>query len=804
MSLVEDTTQQAHLWPGVARDVSTFRLEWLVAASSLPAESPEEALARRVSFARYVSTLESGAAVEFRFTARSGGDERQVEVLVLLHRPRQVGVDGSGFDGGPHGFLSALRSHFPEAEFVEVPTPATRLGQPDLAWKFEHALLEVPESGGLPTPDTRIGFLTPKEAVRDAPETALNLVIPWRPTTSDWRRVAEMLHWSEANLTLRIVAQPAPLRENAAETEILASVATCDELSSRDAPVPTSHDVEMIRRRIVERRNALLSSSLLLSVTLFGDGPVPRETAAMLASEIAGRLEGSSDPWAAGAGAVAFGLVEDGFTTSYVPSDEVRLRDLFTAEEAASALRLPSPPVSHLDGFPIRRFRTSAAPSASWSPGHGSLFLGVNAHRGIQSKIHLSVEERRRHVYVAGQTGTGKSTLLERMMLEDIRAGHGLALFDPHGDLVENILCRMSPERANDVVLFDFAESERPIAFNPLLWSTLAERDFVIEEFIASILARLPADQVGPVFETFARNFLKLLMGDAPRPDYTPSFADFPLLFQRPGFRKKLLSTMSDETVIDFINEAESNNSSEMRLSSMAAYITSKFSRFVGSDTVMRTIGQPGSAIDFREAMDERKIILVNLAKGRVGQISAELLCSLLIARFRAAAMGRVDQPIEGRRDFTLYVDEFQNVASSSYSELLSEARKYRLSLVLANQYIAQLPQHVTQSILGNVGCIFSFRVGVNDAKVLADVFEPTFGARDLVELPILHAYVSCLIGGGEVSRPFSIRCPREWPEKDYQLAHAIRQNSLQRWGTDVSEIDAALKTRRAYIEGLE
>ena len=801
----------------VREHVAGFRLAWLIASTSLPAESHEVTLARRTAFARYVSNLGPEVTVEFRFVAqpRTGSGNRSVALTVFLCRAAAQAVDITAASMTPAaiGFLSALRAHFPEAEFVpftsgdDLSGTFSRLSA-GCVWKFGHAMLEVPIAGGMPRPSVSIGF-GEKQAmvgIEDRPPAAtFDLVIPWVPSVSDWRRVAEALYWADEPLVLQIAARPAPLAGSRAESEILEALRQCDELpDSNESGLTKSVDIEMIRRRIVERRNALFASSLLLSVTLRGDGEVARETAALIAGELSGQPWTSSGPWDAGAGAVRFGRLSHGATEEEPdPGTDASLCDLFTADEAAGALRFPSSPLSHLDGLPIRRFRTGGAPAGSWGPGAGSLFLGHNVHRGVEAAIHLSALERRRHVYIAGKTGTGKSTLLERMILGDIRAGLGLAVFDPHGDLVENILSRMAPERAADVVLFDFAESERPIAFNPLVWSTLPERDFVIEEFIAAILARLPADQVGPIFETYARNFLKLLMGDAPRTGFTPSFADFPLLFQRDGFRKMLVNSISDESVIDFVREAESNTSNEMRLSSMAGYITSKFSRFIGSNAVIRTVGQPGNAIDFRQAMDEGRIILVNLAKGRVGQMSAEILCSLLIARFRAAAMGRANVPIEKRRDFTLYVDEFQNVASSSYSELLSEARKYRLSLVLANQYIAQLPEHVTQAILGNVGCIFSFRVGVNDAKVLADVFEPAFGARDIVELPVLHAYVSCLVGG-EVSRPFSVRCSREWPAKDLGQAQAIREMSRTRWGTDSQEVDEILRRRRAYINELD
>jgi hypothetical protein len=259
---------------------------------------------------------------------------------------------------------------------------------------------------------------------------------------------------------------------------------------------------------------------------------------------------------------------------------------------------------------------------------------------------------------------------------------------------------------------------------------------------------------------------------------------------------------MRDETVVDFVREAEANRSSEHSLSSIASYVTSKLSRFTGSAAVRRTLGQSRAVVDFRETMDGGRIVLVNVAKGRVGELSASTITSLLVARFRAAAMSRATRPIEERRDFTLYVDEFHNVASSTYAELLSEARKYRLGLVLANQYIAQLPEEVIQSILGNVGCLFCFRVGSADAQRLEHAFTPIFSAGDLVDLPILHACVSCLVQG-EVSAPFSVRCVRDSAIRDRTQAAEIRRRSHARWGIPAAKVDEEMRARRAWVEGL-
>ncbi|HEX7708998.1 MAG TPA: type IV secretory system conjugative DNA transfer family protein, partial [Thermoanaerobaculia bacterium] len=669
-----------------------FRLESLAAAPCVPEEPPAASFERRVAFARYLSRLDPSLEVELRYRGvpQSEMQGRTIETSINLRH-----VDGAvRDDASAVGFLASLRAHFPEVEIGNVSAAPARERQRGNVWRFGHALLRVPLGGGLPEP-APVGF-GPQAARSESPEEAVELVIPWVPSASDWRRVAEMLYWSDSPLSLCVTVRAFAFSGSAAEAELTETIRRLDAVPQLSSLI-SRDDSALIRSRLVERRNSLLASCHLLDVTLQG-AEISRETASLLATELSGQITDMRSPWDACAGAVAFCREPMARESE---GAEPGLRDLFAAAEVAGVLRFPSPPPSHLEGFPVRRFRTNVAAEGASSNGAGSLYLGVNVHRGVEKKVHLSLEERRRHVWICGQTGTGKSTLLERMILQDIEAGHGLAVLDPHGDLVENVLARMPPERAGDVIVFDFAEEEKPIAFNPLVWSTLAERDFIIEEIIASITGRMPVEFAGPLFETYSRNFLKLLMGDGPRPEFQATFTDFPLLFQDGDLRRALLESMSDATVADFVREAESNTA-DYKLTTMAGWITSKFSRFTGSGTVMRTVGQGKNDLDFRAVMDEGRILLVNLAKGRVGALSAELLCSLFIMKFRATAMSRATIPIEERRDFTLYVDEFQNVASPAYSEILSEARKYRLGLVLANQFISQLPQGVTQAILGN------------------------------------------------------------------------------------------------------
>jgi hypothetical protein len=794
--------------------VAAARLQCVTGARSFGEDPPERQAGRRVSFGRYLASLDEALSVEFRTisTPSTSGATADVALVVILRATSRNGDPDSEskLRRSFEGMLPVIRAHFPEGEFTSCNTAGdldAALAMPGArdGWRFDHETLEIPLGPGLPKPRTAVGFGKPTLEAAAASE-AISMVIPWVPPGSDWRRLAEILAWSPTPLVLRAIARSVSLPGSPAEAELTATLGRVESVAeARTGGTVSKYDSELLRTRVFERRNSLYQGALRIDAGLFSPEPIPREIATAVALELSGDPAPSRDPFATAAGAISCRPVKAAdFEDRAFGGGAVALSELFTAVEASGVLRLPSSPTGALDGFHVRHSRTSVVQTTSADPEPGSILLGVNAHRGLEVPVHLSPQERRRHVYVVGQTGTGKSTLLERMILQDIRGGRGCAVIDPHGDLIDNVLARMPRDRADDVIVLDFQEEERPIGLNPLRWTTLPERDFIVEEVLTSILGRYHSETTGPVFEVHARNFLKVLMGDAPREDYVPNLVDFPLLYQRKAFRRKLVETMADPVVVDFVREAESNTNSEYSLRSISTYITSKFARFIGSQTVQRVLGQSRSVLDFETVMNEGKIVLISLAKGRVGQLSADTLCSLLLTRFWAAAMKRASVPFDERRDFTLYVDEFHNVASATYAELLAEARKYRLGLVLANQFISQLPEKVVHSILGNVGCILSFRVGPNDADLLAKVFQPVFAAPDLVELPILHAYVSCLVGGGEVSRPFSVRCVRDEAVRDRAQAAEIREMSRQRWGTPAAEIDEEIRTRREWIASLE
>ena len=341
--------------------------------------------------------------------------------------------------------------------------------------------------------------------------------------------------------------------------------------------------------------------------------------------------------------------------------------------------------------------------------------------------IRLSDDDRRRHLYVIGQTGVGKSVMIENLAVEDIKRGKGVCFIDPHGDAVEKILSLIPKGRVDDVIVFDPGDIWRPIGFNILEYDfdKPEQKTFIINEMVG-ILDRLYDLKTtgGPMFEQYLRNALLLLMEDAPNEPAT--LVEVPRIFSDAAFRDRKLARITNPVVVDFW-EKEATKAGEAALANMTPYITSKFNNFIANDYVRPIIGQVKSAFNFRQAIDEGKILLVNLSKGRIGDINANLLGMIIVGKILMAALSRVDIEQEKRRDFSLFMDEFQNISTDSIATILSEARKYRLNLVIAHQFIAQLNEKIRDAVFGNVGSMAAFRVGAEDAEFLIKYFAPVF-----------------------------------------------------------------------------
>ncbi|MBU4217119.1 type IV secretion system DNA-binding domain-containing protein [Candidatus Parcubacteria bacterium] len=371
-------------------------------------------------------------------------------------------------------------------------------------------------------------------------------------------------------------------------------------------------------------------------------------------------------------------------------------------------------------------------------------------YRNENRKFGIKRDDRRRHMYLIGKTGMGKSTIQENMIISDIRAGHGVAVVDPHGDLAEKIMEYIPNDRINDVVYFNPADYDFPIAFN-IVEQVEPHLRHLVASGLIGVFQKLWADSWGPRLEYILRNAILAIL------DYPGStLLGVTRILSDKNFRKKVVDNIQNPVVKAFwVNEFASYN--DKFASEAVSPIQNKVGQFLSTSLIRNIIGQAKSTIDIRKIMDEGKILILNLSKGRIGEDNSQLLGSMIVTKIQLAAMSRVDMPESERRDFYLYVDEFQNFATDSFANILSEARKYRLNLILAHQYVEQLPEKVASAVFGNVGTIVAFRVGAADAEFLEPEFMPTFTAEDILNLPKYETYLKLMIDG-VASDPFSAR----------------------------------------------
>lgn len=419
--------------------------------------------------------------------------------------------------------------------------------------------------------------------------------------------------------------------------------------------------------------------------------------------------------------------------------------------------------------------------------------LGYNVFRGVKKEIRLGDNDRRRHTYIIGQTGTGKSVLLENLAFQDMLDGKGFAFIDPHGDSVERLIGMVPKERVEDVIYFNPGDMENPLGLNLFEFDTPDQRDFLVQEAIA-MLYRLydPGHTgiIGPRYEHWFRNAALTIMSD-PKGS---SFIDIPQVFNDNEFAKEKLKYVTDQTVLDFWNK-EMAQTSDYHKSEVLGWFVSKFGAFLSNEMMRNIIGQTKSGFNLRDIMDNKKILLVNLSKGKTGELNSQLLGMMFVMKFQAAAMGRADVPEDKREDFSLYVDEFQNFATDSFESILSEARKYRLNLILANQFVSQLTDKIREAIIGNVGTVISGRIGTTDAELMVKKFAPVFDAEDLTRLPNYQGIASVMINGMP-SAPFSMSFVPPLGNSNPQLADALKRLSAAKHGRRRSEVEREIFDR--------
>jgi CxxC-x17-CxxC domain-containing protein len=407
--------------------------------------------------------------------------------------------------------------------------------------------------------------------------------------------------------------------------------------------------------------------------------------------------------------------------------------------------------------------------------------IGQTNFRGQKRKFGIYTDDRRRHVYVIGKTGVGKTTLLETMITQDIMDGHGLGVVDPHGDMAERLLDVIPPSRINDVVYFDPSDVNYPIGFNPLE-AVDPQYKYLVASGLVSSLKKIWADSWGPRLEYILRNTILALL------DYPSStMLGIMRLLSDKEYRKKVVSKISDPVIKSFWTNEFANYNERFRSEAISP-IQNKVGQFLSSAVIRNIVAQPKSTIDIRDIMDNGKIWIMNVSKGKIGEDNSALLGAMLITKIQLTAMDRAKIPEENRRDFYLYVDEFQNFATESFATILSEARKYRLNLTIAHQYITQMEEKVRDAVFGNVGTIAAFRVGALDAEYLEKEYMPIFTQTDLVNLPKYNAYIKLMIGG-ITSRPFSMETVLPPIEKTGKRDTVLRV-SRERYGQEKAIVE--------------
>ncbi len=460
--------------------------------------------------------------------------------------------------------------------------------------------------------------------------------------------------------------------------------------------------------------------------------------------------------------------------------------------ELATLIHFPNDGEVSSPQFKQSAAKTAAAPTDM--PNEGTL-LGINKHRGVEKEIFVTDKDRLRHFYIIGQTGTGKSVFMKNIIIQDILAGAGVCMIDPHGTDIEDVLAAVPLERLDDVIYFDPANMEQVVGLNMLEYDPAKpeQKTFVVNELF-SIFQKLYGanpESMGPMFEQYFRNATLLVMED---PESGNTLMDISRVMSDAKYRRQKLEKARNPVVTQFWKEIATKAGGEASLENIVPYIVSKFDVFTANDYMRPIIGQQHSTFNFRDIMDSRKIMLVNLSKGRLGEINANLIGMIIVGKILMAALSRVDTPGGNFPPFYLHIDEFQNVSTPSIASILSEARKYKLGLTVAHQFIAQLDDNIRDAVFGNVGSLTAFRVGSEDADALAHQFEPVFNAHDLINVPNYNAYARVL-ANGTPTRPFSLAAMPP-PEVDYTRVPELIAHSMARYGRPRAEVEQEIEQR--------
>ena len=493
-------------------------------------------------------------------------------------------------------------------------------------------------------------------------------------------------------------------------------------------------------------------------------------------------------------------LVRDFIFRAFRRSHNYKIRQkktILSCNELASLYHIPNNKYNRSTNIAWQRFKLAPAPANIPTEG---ILIGHNYYRGETKEIRIKNEDRFRHFYVIGQTGTGKSSVMQVMIRQDLQNGKGLCVVDPHGQLIEDIMPFIPRERADDVIYFNPADLERPIGINLLEANTPEERELVALDAMNIMIKLFNEEIFGPRIQDYFRNGCLTLMEDPEGGALT----DIVRLFTDDEYQKLKVEKVKNPIVRSFWEHQMAKTGAREK-QEMIPYFASKFGQFVTNTMMRNIIGQSKSSFDFAEAMNNNKILLMNLSKGTTGDINSKLLGLIIVQKIQMAALRRQNLGEGGRKDFFLYIDEFQNYITDSIETILSEARKYRLGLIMAHQYIKQLEgedgkSKVKDAVFGNVGTMMSYKIGAQDAEYMAKEFGPVFSESDLINLDKFRAVIKLSIDT-QPSRPFSIIPVNPYLEEgDKDVAEAIKQLSRLTYGRDKSFVDREILRRIGAI----
>jgi hypothetical protein len=467
-------------------------------------------------------------------------------------------------------------------------------------------------------------------------------------------------------------------------------------------------------------------------------------------------------------------------------------RSMLVAEELAGLFHFPSSRYNYSPVIKWLQYKVLPAPVDTPEAG---IYLGDNVFRGMRRKVFMNRDDRTRHHYIIGKSGSGKSVFLNFLARQDILNGDGLCVVDPHGDLVEDLLNYIPKERAKDVIVFNPADIERPMGLNILEAKTPEQQDLASSQ-ATEIFIKLFGDEIfGPRIQHYFRNACLTLMEDM---EEGATLIDVPRIFVDEDFMKYKVKKVRNPVVRSFW-EHEYAHTGERERQEMIPYFSAKFGPFITNSIMRNTIGQTKSAFNFREVMDGQKILLINLSKGKIGDLNTQLLGLVIVARIQMAAMSRADMPEDQRKDFYLYVDEFQNFATDSFCSILSEARKYHLALIMAHQYIKQLEKKndtsIRDAVFGNVGTMMSFKVGADDAEYMSKEYAPVLTQADVLGIANYKAYIKLNIKN-TTSRPFSLETVWDSTNKNKKVGEIVKEYSRMKYGRKREFVDQEVAAR--------